>query len=88
MTPPPGGPPRRPDAAARDQTTLWGVLGIVFALCCPPIGLLFGILSLLEAKRFRRVPILAYLSFVLFVAGGVINVILVVQGRYDVSFAP
>lgn len=51
-------------AAANDKTTLWGVLGIVLGfICCWPLGVVFGILSLLEAKKSGKPPTLAYVAF-------------------------
>ncbi|MET8152244.1 DUF4190 domain-containing protein [Actinoplanes sp. NPDC049668] len=80
MTPPPYG---QPAPAANDKTTLWGVLGIVFAFCCTPLAIVFAILSLLEARKVGKQPTLAFVSF------GIIAVLLVVQiifyatGGYD-----
>ncbi|RZU52058.1 hypothetical protein EV385_3899 [Krasilnikovia cinnamomea] len=81
-TPPPYyGPPAQP---ANDKTTLWGVLGIVFAFCCSPLGIVFGILSLMEAKKVGKEPTLGYiaigLSALLFVVGIVLNVTGVLGG--------
>ena len=58
MSPPPGAVP------ASDRTTLWGVLGIITGLlCCWALGVVFGVLSLNEAKKRGKPPTLAYLSF-------------------------
>ncbi|HEY7224235.1 MAG TPA: hypothetical protein VH561_11675 [Micromonosporaceae bacterium] len=63
MSYPPGYPPA-PAAPANDKTTLWGVLGIVIGLiCCWPAGIVFGILSLQEAKKYGKSPTLAYVAF-------------------------
>jgi hypothetical protein len=51
--------------AGNDKTTLYGVLGIVFAICCPLVGVIFAILSMLEAKKAGKGPTLAYVGFVL-----------------------
>ncbi|KXK63251.1 hypothetical protein AWW66_03885 [Micromonospora rosaria] len=65
-------PPSPPPAAGRDRTTLWGVLGIVLGLlCCGVLGILFGYLSVRDAKRFGQSPVLGYLA----IAFGVINII-------------
>jgi putative Ca2+/H+ antiporter (TMEM165/GDT1 family) len=58
--------PMPPAAApASDKTTLWGVLGIVVGLlCCWPLGVVFGILSMNEAKRVGKPNTLAILAFV------------------------
>ena len=48
--PPPGA--YAPAAPAKNNTQLFGVLGIVFAVvCCPLLGVLFGWLSMNEAKK-------------------------------------
>jgi len=64
---PPGYPAPPPAAAAKDNTTLWGVLGIVLALCCPflgpVLGVVFGVLSMNEAKKHGKQPTLAYVAF-------------------------
>jgi threonine/homoserine/homoserine lactone efflux protein len=49
--------------AATDKVTLWGVLGIVFAFCCWPLGIVFSVLGLQEAKRVGKQPTLAYIGF-------------------------
>jgi hypothetical protein len=64
MTPPPPpgyGPP--PAAASNDKTTLWGVLGIVFAFCCPILGAVFAALSQREATKVGKQPTLAYVGY-------------------------
>jgi hypothetical protein len=58
--------PYPPPAAqpANDKTTLWGVLGIVIGLiCCWPLGIVFGVLSMQEAKKAGKPPTLAYIAF-------------------------
>lgn len=58
--------PYPPPAAqpANDKTTLWGVLGIVLGLiCCPILGVVFGVLALQEAKKAGKAPTLAYIAF-------------------------
>jgi putative Ca2+/H+ antiporter (TMEM165/GDT1 family) len=58
--------PYPPPAAqpANDRTTLWGVLGIVLGLlCCPILGVVFGVLALQEAKKVGKPPTLAYIAF-------------------------
>ncbi|MFI0792349.1 DUF4190 domain-containing protein [Micromonospora rubida] len=65
-------PPPPPPAAGRDRTTLWGVLGIVLGLiCCGVLGIVFGYLSVRDAKRYGQSPVLGYLA----IAFGVINII-------------
>jgi hypothetical protein len=50
--------------AGSDNTTLFGVLGIVLGLCCWPAGLVFAILSYNQAKKFGNQPTLAIVAFV------------------------
>jgi uncharacterized membrane protein len=79
MTPPPYyGPPAA--APGNDKVTLWGVLGIVFAFCCWPLGIVFGILSLLEARKFNKQPTLAYVAFGIIVLALIVNIILAATG--------
>jgi hypothetical protein len=61
VTPPPYGPPAA--VPGNDKVTLWGVLGIVFGFCCWPLGLVFSILGLQEAKKVGKQPTLAYIGF-------------------------
>jgi len=62
VTPPPyyG---QQPPPPGNDKVTLWGVLGIVFAVCCWPLGLVFAVLGLLEARKVGKPPTLAYVAF-------------------------
>jgi hypothetical protein len=81
VTPPP--PPNYgPPAAApgNDKVTLWGVLGIFFAICCWPLGVVFGILGLLEARKVGKPPTLAYVAFGIIVVIVIINIILAATG--------
>ncbi|SDY74622.1 hypothetical protein SAMN05444365_103331 [Micromonospora pattaloongensis] len=74
-------PPPPPAAAGNDKTTLWGVLGIVFAFCCLPLGVVFAVLSLNEAKKSGKQPTLAYVAFGLSALLLVLNIILAVSGN-------
>ncbi len=67
-------------AAANDRTTLWGVLGIVGAFCCWPLGVVFSILCLMEAKKFNKPPTLAYVAFGVLALGLVVNIIVLSTG--------
>lgn len=83
MTPPPYYGQQPPAAAGNDKTTLWGVLGIVFAFCCAPLGIVFSILSLLEAKKVGKQPTLAYVGFGITAVFIVINIILAATGAFS-----
>lgn len=58
--------PYPPPAAtpANDRTTLFGVLGIVFGICCPIVGIIFAVLSLNAAKKAGKPQTLAIIGFV------------------------
>ena len=82
MTPPPYyGPPAA--APSNDKVTLWGVLGIVFALCCPLLGIVFAVLSLTDARKVNKPPTLAYIGLALGVLNIVVNLIAVSTGAYS-----
>lgn len=56
--------PQQPVAAGNDKTQLWGILGIVLGLiCCWPLGVVFGVLSMQEAKKSGKPQTLAYVAF-------------------------
>jgi CDP-diglyceride synthetase len=58
-------PPPAATPAGNDKTTLWGVLGIILGLiCCPILGVVFGVLSMNEAKKVGKPNTLAILAFV------------------------
>ncbi|MEV8505342.1 hypothetical protein AB0368_11000 [Actinoplanes sp. NPDC051475] len=83
MTPPPYYGQQPPAAAGNDKTTLWGVLGIVFAFCCAPLGIVFAVLSLLEAKKVNKQPILAYIAFGIAALGIIGNIVYAASGGYS-----
>jgi hypothetical protein len=68
--------------AGNDKTTLWGVLGIVFALCCWPLGLVFAYLALREAKKAGKQPTLAYVAFGIVALRFVLDIVLFATGNY------
>lgn len=74
-------PGQPPVAAGNDRTTLWGVLGIVFALCCPIVGIVFSVLALIEARKFGKPPTLAYVGFVIAGLNIVLNIVLAATGN-------
>lgn len=67
--------PGAPAAAGNDKTTLFGVLGIVLGICCWPVGLVFAILSLNQAKSHGNQPTLAYVGFAVVAVVAVISII-------------
>ena len=69
-----------PAAASNDKVTLWGVLGLVGAFCCWPLGLVFAILCLNEAKKVGKPPTLAYVAFGVLALGLVVNIIFITTG--------
>ena len=79
MTPPPyyG---QQPPPPGNDKVTLWGVLGIVFAICCWPLGIVFAVLGLLEARKVGKPPTLAYVAFGIVALSFILNIILAVTG--------
>ena len=79
MTPPPyyG---QQPPPPGNDKVTLWGVLGIVFAICCWPLGIVFAVLGLLEARKVGKPPTLAYVAFGIVALSFILNIILTVTG--------
>jgi hypothetical protein len=80
VTPPPYYGQQPPAASGNDKVTLWGVLGIVFAICCWPLGIVFGVLGLLEARKVGKPPTLAYIAFAIVAIALVLNIVLAVTG--------
>jgi multisubunit Na+/H+ antiporter MnhG subunit len=76
----PSAPPP-PPAAANDKTTLWGVLGIIFAFCCWPLGLVFSILAIREAKNAGKPATLGIIGIVIIVIAFIVNIILFATGQ-------
>jgi hypothetical protein len=71
-----------PAAAGNDRTTLWGVLAIIGSFCCWPLGVLFGVLCLMEARKSGRPPTLAYVAFGVLVIGLIFNIIAFSTGGF------
>jgi hypothetical protein len=62
--------------AGNDKTTLWGVLGIVIGLlCCGPLGIVFGVLSMQEAKKAGKPNTLGIIAIVLSVLNMVFGIV-------------
>jgi hypothetical protein len=83
VTPPPYYGEQPPAAAGNDKVTLWGVLGIVFALCCPLLGIVFSVLCLNEAKKVGKPNTLAIVGFVIAGLNIVLNGVLAATGAYS-----
>jgi len=81
MSYPPQGYPQ-PAAQGNDKVTLWGVLGIVGAICCWPVGVVFAVLGLQEAKKVGKPPTLAYIGFGLAALNVLSSVVLIASGNY------
>jgi hypothetical protein len=74
MTQPPVVP--QPVPAGKDNTTLFGVLGIVIGLiCCWPLGLVFSILSHMQANKNGKPATLAIIGYVCVALGLVWNIV-------------
>jgi hypothetical protein len=81
MQPPLGQPPGA--VPARNRTTLYGWLGIVLGLlCCGLLGILFGVLSIQQAKRTGQAATLGYIAIALSVVNMVVGGILGATGNY------
>lgn len=57
--------------AGKDNTTLFGWIGIIGGLCCGLLGLIFGGLSVMQAKKWGQSPVLGYIGIVI----GILNII-------------
>jgi steroid 5-alpha reductase family enzyme len=75
--------PGAPTAAGNDKTTLFGVLGIIFGLCCWVVGLVFAILSLNQAKKFGNQPTLAYVAFAVIALNLIFGIVGATQGWFS-----
>jgi hypothetical protein len=67
--------PQPAPAGPKDNTTLFGVLGIVLALCCAPVGLVFAILSHLQANKNGKPATLAIVAYVVVALSIVLNIV-------------
>lgn len=57
--------------AGKDNTTLFGWIGIIGGLCCGILGLIFGALSIMQAQKFNNSKVLGWIAIVI----GVLNII-------------
>ncbi|MEU3453261.1 DUF4190 domain-containing protein [Micromonospora sp. NPDC006766] len=61
-----------PPPAGRDRSFFWGIVGIILGLfCCGVLGIVFGYLSIRDARRFHRSQLVGWLA----IAFGVINLV-------------
>jgi hypothetical protein len=76
-------PPPAATPAGNDKTTLWGVLGIIFSFLyyCWPFGVIFAILSLMEARKAGKQPTLAFVAFGILAVVLVVDIILFATGN-------
>ncbi len=59
----------------KDNTTLFGWIGIIGGICCGILGLIFGALSVMQAKKWGKSPVLGYIGIVigvLTIIGGIV----------------
>jgi hypothetical protein len=82
MQPPPYAPP--PAAApGNDRSTLLGILGIVIGLiCCGPAGIVLGIISMNQAKKYGSSPTLGIVAIVVSAIGLILNITLTATHHY------
>lgn len=63
--------------AGKDNSQLFGWIGIIGGLCCGIIGLVFGVLSIMQAKKWGSSPILGYVAIGIavlnFIGGAIYN---------------
>jgi hypothetical protein len=63
-------------AKGKDRTNLYGWLGIVIGfLCCAIVGIVLGVLSIRDAKRFGNAPTLGYVAIALSIVNVVVGTI-------------
>jgi hypothetical protein len=76
-------PYQPPAATGRDRTTMWGVLGIVVGLlCCGIAGIVFGYLSIRDARRYGNSEVLGWLAIGLSVLNIVLNAVFAATRNY------
>ncbi|MEV4533671.1 hypothetical protein AB0J82_07560 [Asanoa sp. NPDC049518] len=68
---------------AQDHSKFWGILGIVIGLiCCGVLGIIFGVLSLRDARRFGQSQLLGWLAIALSVINIVASLVLNFTRQY------
>lgn len=51
-------------AKPRDNAQLYGIIGVIAAfICCPPLGILFGWMSMTEARKLGKDDTLGKVAF-------------------------
>lgn len=87
---PPGPPPSspyesgamNPVQSGNDKAMIYGIIGIIVAVaCCAPLGILFGYMSMQEARKQGKDETIGKVGFwlgIVFTALGVVGVILAV----------
>jgi hypothetical protein len=72
-----------PAPAANDRTQLWGILALIFAIipCCGLVGIVFAILQIVEAKKWRKQPTLGYIALGIVAFWIVVQIILAATGN-------
>jgi hypothetical protein len=86
VTPPYAQYPPPAATPGTDRSTLWGVLGIVVGLiCCGALGILFGALSIRDAKRFGKSPVLGWVAIVVSVVNIIVGIIVGATGNWNVK---
>lgn len=61
--------------AGKDNTQLFGWIGIVTGICCGIVGAIFGVLSIMQAKKFGNSPVLGYVAIAISVITVIANII-------------
>jgi hypothetical protein len=72
-----------PAATGADKVLLWGVLGVVLAVCFPRLGIVFGLQSASVARKTGRRPTLGYTAVGIGVLLTIINLIAIAAGAYS-----
>lgn len=67
-----------PATPAKDRTTLFGVLGIIGVVCCAPLGIVFGLLSLMDARKNHKSQTIGYVALGLSVISLIAHIVLLV----------
>ena len=67
-------------AAGPDRTQIYGIIGMIVGLiCCPLVGIVLGVLSIRDAKRFNNSSTLGYLAIGLSAIGFICSLTLALK---------